>query len=98
MQKLLEIDRRNFYRLIYGAVYLCICVLGPDFTCHAGTFSEFAKCMEWVSGLELQVLDGTWRDNITIPHVPSSDGNDDADAASSEPTTSSHAYLFALAN
>ena len=96
MQKLLEIDRRNFYRLIYGAVYLCICVLGPDFTCHAGTFSEFAKCMEWVSGLELQVLDGTWRDNLTIPHVPPSDGNDDA--ASSEPTTSSHAYLFALAN
>ena len=51
--------------------------------------SEFAKCMEWVSGLELQVRDGTWRDNLTIPHVPSSDGNDDA--ASSEPTTSSHA-------
>ena len=58
--------------------------------------SEFAKCMEWVSGLELQVLDGTWRDNLTIPHVPSSDGNDDA--ASSEATTSSHAYLFGLAN
>ena len=51
--------------------------------------SVFAKCMEWVSGLELQVRDGTWRDNLTIPHVPSSDGNDDA--ASSEPTTSSHA-------
>ena len=49
--------------------------------------SEFAKCMEWVSGLELQVRYGTWRDNLTIPHVPSSDGNDDA--ASSEPTTSS---------
>jgi len=50
--------------------------------------SEFAKYMEWVSGLELQVRDGTWRDNLTIPHVPSSDGNDDA--ASSELTTSSH--------
>ena len=59
-------------------------MLGPDFTCHAGTFSEFASAWNGCRGWNCR-----WRDNLTIPHVPSSDGNDDA--ASSEPTTSSHA-------